>query len=453
MKTCMKKFFLCYISIIVIMLLCACGSSDNTGNTLTICVDGNGMNEMFLGPILAEYERQNPDVELVVEYLPPANSSDSAMAEERTSALTRARTELMSGKGADIYLFYNMVSSGDYETYMLFPNLERQIEGNVFHDLDFLFEHPDFDENDYVPVLKQAGVYEGKSYVLPISYTTTAFLGLSEPLLDSGFDEEYASASTKAYMEEMLALSDAQRPYLAMASRYYLLKAGSLSPVSVENAEIQLNQPQWQELLELNRYITQTCGFSEEDAIKSLEEYQVHIENGAAVLPGLSSQPGYFLRVLEDSGHEARLLPIPNENGGITMMPYITAAVSTGCKNTDAAASFLLFLLGETVQGSGELEQIGSNASLFITGNSWPVRKGCGVKMLEHIVLYPVEYGNVSEVLKADVEKMENCIDTCRLASGYDGELLGLIESYLDGEQTWEECYANIEKEWSYLDE
>lgn len=73
--------------------------------------------------------------------------------------------------------------------------------------------------------------------------------------------------------------------------------------------------------------------------------------------------------------------------------------------------------------------------------------------MLEHIEVYPVEYGTVSDVLKADVEKMENRIDTCRLASGYDGELPGLIAPYLDGEQTWEECYANIEKEWSYLDE
>uniref|UniRef100_UPI0040568129 ABC transporter substrate-binding protein n=1 Tax=Agathobacter sp. TaxID=2021311 RepID=UPI0040568129 len=449
----MKRKWLCCICVAVILLLCACGSSDSTGGTLTICADGNGMNEMFLGPILAEFERQNPDVELVVEYLPPANSADSVMAEERTSALTRARTELMSGEGADIYLFYNMASPVDYETYMLFPNLERQIQGNVFHDLDFLFEHPDFDENDYVPALKQAGAYEGKSYVLPISYTATAFVGLTEQLLSSGFDEENAAVSTTAYMEEMLAMSDAQRPYLAMASRYYLLKAGSLSPVSVENAEIQLNMPQWQELLELNRYITENCGFSEEDSRKSLEEYQIHIENGAAVLPGLSSQAGYFLRVLEDSGHETRLLPIPNENGGITMMPHITVAVSAGCENTDAAASLLLFLLGETVQGSEKLEQSGGNASLFITGNSWPVRKGCGVKMLEHIEVYPVEYGTVSDVLKADVEKMENRIDTCRLASGYDGELPELIVPYLDGEQTWEECYANIEKEWSYLDE
>ncbi len=449
----MKKKFLSYLCILSVAFLCACGGSDSAGRTLTICVDGGGMNESRLGPILAEFERQNPDVELVVEYLPPNDFYDSEMVEERSSALTRTRTELMSGEGADIYLFRHMSSPIDYETYVLFPNLERQIQGNVFHDLDFLFEHPDFDENDYVPALKQAGIYEGKSYVLPISYTTQTFIALSEPLSNSGFDEENAAVSTKAYMEEMLALSNTQRPYLGVASIYSLLDVCIFPPVSVENAEIQLNMPQWQELLELDRYIIETCGYSKEDARKAFEEYEQHIEEGAAVLPGLYMQAGYYLRMLEDSGHTARLLPIPNEDGGITMMPYITAAVSAGCENTDAAASLLLFLLGETVQGSGELEQSGGNASLFSLGFSWPVRKGCGVKMLEHIKVQPVDYGMVSDVLKADVEEMENRIDTCRLDSGYDGELPELVTPYLKGEQTWEECYANIEKEWSYLDE
>lgn len=257
----MKKnvFILCLLSG---LLLCGCSDSSKEGGTLTICADGNGLNEMYLGPILAEFESRHPEIEFEVEYLPPVNSSDSAMAEERTSALTRTRTELMSGEGADIYLFFNSPSPDDYETYMLFPNLERQIQGNVFHDLDFLFEHPDFDENDYISVLKQAGEYEGKSYILPISYTVPALIALAEPLQNSGFDESITATSTKAYMEQMLALSDNQRPYLSTASRALLLKTPSLSPVSVEKATIQLETPVWQEALELNRHIIETCGYS-----------------------------------------------------------------------------------------------------------------------------------------------------------------------------------------------
>lgn len=454
----MKKgiIYLCIVSLL--LSLCACGDSAKGGGTLTICADGNGLNEMFLGPILAEFESQNPQIELDVQYLPPTNSKDSTMAEERTSALTRTRTELMSGKGADVYLFFNYVSSDDYETYMLFPNLEQQIRGNVFHDLDFLFEHPDFDETAYISAVTQAGVYEGKSYVLPISYTVPSLIALAEPLENSSFDENTASTGTKAYMEQLLALSEKQRPYLSIASRQLLLHTPSLSPVSVEEAKIRLDTAVWQEALKLNRHIVETCGYSpdSQDDFFTALEYEQSIQDGAVFLPVPSvanRTPGYYLRMLEDEGHTTRLLPIPNENGGLTMMPIITAVVSAGCKNTDAAANLLLFLLSDTVQGSKMLEQSGSNAALFSTGTSWPVRKGCALKMVENIQLYPVKPGIVSEVLKTDLEKMENRIDSCRLAGKYDAQLYGFVEAYLYGTQTWEECYSNIEKEWSYLDE
>ncbi len=48
---------------------------------------------------------------------------------------------------------------------------------------------------------------------------------------------------------------------------------------------------------------------------------------------------------------------------------------------------------------------------------------------------------------------MEERADVCRLAGRYDGRLYLLAKPYLDGEMSWEECYAGIEKEWSYLDE
>lgn len=134
-------------------------------------------------------------------------------------------------------------------------------------------------------------------------------------------------------------------------------------------------------------------------------------------------------------------------------MPCITAAVSSGCDNTDAAAQLLLFLLGDTVQGSGALESSGDVAKLIAGGTSWPVRRGCAAKMLEQLTIQPVQPGEISGTLKADLGHMEERADTCRLAGRYDGELYLLAKPYLTGEMSWEECYAGIEKEWSYLDE
>lgn len=451
----MKKRILFYILLFTMLLMCACGSSDTASGTLKICIDGNGMNEMHLEPIIAEFESKNPGLELIVEYLPLVGL-DSAAQEERQAALTRTRTELMSGDAADIYLFLNKANPGDEGLYSLFPNLEQQIRANVLHDLDFLFTHPDFHAEEYVAPLQQMGVYEGKSYVLPLSYTSVSYIALDEPLKNSGFDEEAASKNTKTFMDEILKLSKEQIPSFAYPTRLLSLRTLTVSPVDAEKAEIQLNIPEWRELIELNRYIMDTVGYSkdpQEDFMNGLD-YEARIAEGAVFLPVFSAtQPPYYLRLLEDEGYTARLIPLPNEKGGVTMMTDMTAVVSAGCENTDAAAQFLLFMLSEQVQGCGELEQSGGTARMFASGLSWPVRKGCAENMLETMDLTLVEPGEISDTLKADLADIENRIDFGRLGTSYDSEIGNLILPYLTGEQTWEECYANIEKEWSYLDE
>lgn len=450
----MRKEFLCLGLTAIALCLSSCDSTSKETGSLEICIDGNGLSEYSLEPILSEFQSQYPGIELEVKYLPVSNHQDTSMMEEREAALTRTRTELMSGEGADMYLFFNAPAATNYENYMLFPDLERQIRGGVFHDLDFLFEHEKFKEEEYVGALTNTGVYEEKSYILPLSYTVSGLTGVEETLAESGFNEDAAAVDMSSYMEEVLALDDTQRPYLSSVSHFLLLHAPSVPPVSVDESKIQLELPVWQEVLEINRQIVARYGYSEEDFMQG-QEFAQSVENGAVLLPAMSdsrSQP-YNLRLIEEQGYVARLLPIPNEEGGLTMMPDITAAVSAGCEDTDAAASLLLFLLGEQVQGSEQLEESGTNAGLFAMGMGWPVRKGCGVKMMEQIAIMPVEPGTVSDTLKADVEAMENRIDTCRLAGTYDAQLHNLIIPYIEGTQSWEECYANIEKEWSYLDE
>lgn len=450
----MKKLG-CTTGIIAAVLLAAvaaaCAGPKETGGKLTVCADGNGLNEMYLGPILAEFQKGHPDIELEVVYLPPVNTQDSAMTEERAAALARTRTELMGGEGADVYLFFNRASE-NYDSYMLFPNLERQMMGGVFHDLDFLYEDAEFDKAAYIPSLQEAGVYEGKSYILPLSYTCPAMIATAEGLAGSGFDEDAAAAGTAAYVEQMLALPKEMRPYLDVALPSLLMNAPAESPVSVQEAKIRLDLPAWQETLRDAKRVAEEYDGSEDDFFAAMD-MDTCMQGGAVVLAGAAVDPGYSLRVLEDGGHTARLLPIPNENGSLTVMPCITAAVSSGCDNTDAAADLLLFLLDDTVQGSGTLESSGDAARLIGGGTSWPVRRGCAAKMLENLALQPVQPGEISGTLKADLEDMEERADTCRLAGRYDGELYSLAEPYINGEISWEECYAGIEKEWSYLDE
>lgn len=445
-----QRYLLFTAVLLTVASATACGPAKH--QTLTICADGNGLGEANLGPILAEFKAQHPDIQVEVTYLPPVNTQNNEVMEERTAALTRARTELMGGEGADLYLFFNRAVSENSEPFLLFPNLERQVAGGVFHDLDFLFGDPDFHEEEYIPALTRAGVYEEKSYVLPLSYDCPAMIALADPLAESGFDESAASSGTTMYVDELLDLPEEQRPYLTATLPDLLYHTPSVPPVLANAAEIQLNTPVWQDVLQKNRQLSEAYP-DDAEAFFYAMDFDTCMAEGAVILAGASVDPGYSLRVIEDGGSHARLLPIPNENGSLTVMPHLTAVVSSGCENTDAAADLLLFLLSDTVQGSGTLESSGGTARLNSSDNSWPVRRGCAVRMVEQITRQPVVPGEISDALKADLAGMEDRADVCRLAGRYDAGLPSLTAPYINGTTDWEDCYAAIEKEWSYLDE
>lgn len=436
-------------AVLLALLLWGCGGKEKPA--LTVCVDGNGLNQQFAGPIFTEFQIRHPDITLEIQCLPPYKSDDTGMIEERTAALTRQRTQLMSGNGADVYLFFSNPGSGrDTDGYMLFPDLERHIMAGVIHDLDFLFQDPRFQAADYLPALTQAGRYGGKSYILPLSYTVTALVGVEENL--GALTQTLQTRDRGALVQALLAMEAEKRPYLAEGASVLLIPSMDMPPVSVQEGVIQLEAPAWQQTFAWLREILARC--PETADIFEVIDYETAAKNGAGVLIGASiTQPPYALRVLGDQGFTPRLIPVPNEAGGVTARPYVTALVSGGSRNLTGAAELLLFLLSEEVQGCQPLSESGTNANLCFNGMSWPVRRGCGEKMLENLTVQPVKPGPIGQTLQADVAELEARIDSFRLPGSYDAEIYGLVDGYLKGEETWEACRRKIAEAWNYLDE
>ena len=61
-----QKYLLLAGMMLTAAAACACGSPAAKEKTLTICADGNGLGESYLGPILAEFQSQNPEKTLLV---------------------------------------------------------------------------------------------------------------------------------------------------------------------------------------------------------------------------------------------------------------------------------------------------------------------------------------------------------------------------------------------------
>ena len=92
---------------------------------------------------------------------------------ERKTALTRIRTEIMSGEGPDVFLCSTVDTSayGSSET-VLFPFPERAMADGLFLPLDYYLEKAEYMEpNKMLPAAMEAGKTENGQMILPISFT------------------------------------------------------------------------------------------------------------------------------------------------------------------------------------------------------------------------------------------------------------------------------------------
>ncbi|MCH5352998.1 MAG: hypothetical protein J1E06_06000 [Acutalibacter sp.] len=101
------------------------------------------------------------------------------------SRLTRLRTEIMSGRGPDIFFLSSADSAPYYRQERVFPNTKKAMEDGFFLPLDNYMETVQFMEfSDMNPVIMDAGCTRDGRFVLPVRYTFNTIKVL-EPVTDT----------------------------------------------------------------------------------------------------------------------------------------------------------------------------------------------------------------------------------------------------------------------------
>ena len=170
-----KKISIISIAIFILSILVGCGSA--TSESLRICIDikdlmvvsdkaaagvqadmESNAAEMLLSSIK---DRGGPE-NIEFEFIP-------ADGEARNSALSRIRTEIISGKGPDVFIV-NCVNNGDEDA--LFKSPGAAMELNLFLPLDAYISKAKYMDWDKLnPVVMSAGKNEEGQQLLPLSYT------------------------------------------------------------------------------------------------------------------------------------------------------------------------------------------------------------------------------------------------------------------------------------------
>lgn len=185
-----------------------------TGDTkeipwLTMVVDSPVIPSLFVSQFLASVPGYGTEFQVEYELINPLNMTveddDGKPAEDPEVRLRRMRTEMMAGKGPDIFLC-DCVSAAVWETEdgqpfcePTFNYPEQAMRNNLFLPLDGYIagaEHMEWDKMN--PAVMAAGSYGGKQLILPIKYqfNVTCF----DPETVSGeLAQEYSALPTMEY--------------------------------------------------------------------------------------------------------------------------------------------------------------------------------------------------------------------------------------------------------------
>lgn len=165
------------------LALCGCGGSTKevrqTNKSLTLCVD-EFINETYQDGF-KEYKEAYPDVELNVEVFT-----------DLMAGMARVNTQLMAGEGSDLIISKNYGTADVY----------KMMKAQVFAPLDeFMEQGSGWDAGNYAKAVLDAGAYEGKQMVMPLSYRVRVGITSEENLEAAGISLDGCNDMT-AFLQE-----------------------------------------------------------------------------------------------------------------------------------------------------------------------------------------------------------------------------------------------------------
>lgn len=307
----------------------------------------------------------------------------SRAGSERDIDLTRIRTEIMAGKGPDLFLCsQGMVSlSATPEDKALFNFPVQAMSNHIFLPLDDYIEKAEYIEWDKLqPVVMEAGKNEEGQQIMPLSYAFTVTL----------FDHDSYTPKEELPMtwEEMTESSD---PAIRVSSN------GFLPDIIGELADYSKDVP----------------AFSEDElrtwAARTFDTWQTVPEDmrNSVTVP-LNQETLTRCDIHLDGEQEYTMVPVYNLSGGVTANITTFAAINRNARHPDEAFRIIDYLLSPKVQQSSPLFQKHMEGLPVYTGTGDDMPQDSYWKMNE------VNYHAVNTAQEQiNIAKFPGPLDTC----------------------------------------
>ena len=318
--------------IIVLIILCSTGAckSNNKTKTETISICTEERMKLIVEDVMKYFNdtRETP-VDFQVTYIPENEN-------ERAGVCKRLRTELMTGKGADIYILAEYQRNGGLfsvdEDTLLLPDANKTLNSGVFKDISEYTTDDESFQKCFAPVM-EAGAVDGRQYIVPFSFDTRLLKSIKELNAGSITLEDCRKPLTQLLKEEKLQ----------EMNPYDFLDVGTWigNSFDYQKGEIYFSE---EDVIHVLEYATADGGYYDPDFIpeywaapgqyESLHSFDSYLEELQ------ETEYGYLPMVTLDGRPAARILSY--------------GAVGRTCKNPELAYDFLrIFWQDEFVSRDG----------------------------------------------------------------------------------------------------
>ncbi len=399
---------------------------------LTVYVDS--MNGLTINPAVEIFRELYPDVEVeVISY-----GDDEYMEILKTELAAGGGPDLVYAMTSDLQDFYKTMSSG------IFLNLDQLISRDE-----------DFNLDDYVSGVIDAGMLNGRRYFFPVSYSAHPMLTTEENLTSEGLTKDDISTFDGFYSaimayQEKYAADDAKTTisYEGVVPNRMLLHSflrnSGIPIIDYENNTVGIvTDPEAKAAFRTVMDCMKAMYDPEGDINKGYIDMAdvKELENGGCFLfdstyydtvDGIGFSKDW-IDLLND-GCNPVIVNIPDMNDGVSARISNLAAIPKGSKNQINAYRLLKIILSEEIQFSG------SAIDYILVGT--PVLKSAVEKKVER------DYKKFGELDEKQLQLLTEYAQNADAGYFIPQIVLDYVREemtpYINGTKTYEECYDRL---------
>lgn len=362
--------------------------------------------------------------------------------EDWEAGTKKLNAEIAAGQCPDIIIAEDASTINNYMKKGLFEDLTKYIE-----------QDPDIDIDDIFPNLVEATSYKDKIYEIIPSFYVMTVAGKKSKVGDrtSWTFEEFMDVN-KNLPEGTAMFNDMFRDTFL----YYLLSINSEEYIDFANAKCYFNSPEFISALEYMKTLPESSeNYYGEDY--DWEAAQTAIRDDRALLDVEYLAGAEDIAYLKQGtfGEDISLIGLPCKEGTGAVLSFNSAfAISSKCKNPDAAWEFVRIYLTKDYQSSitygipalmSAYDKLGETA---MEGRFWIDENGEKNYFYDSFYLGG-EYIDIMPPTKEEVEELKEYTKTVNKVSGNYDEITKMIEEetepFFAGQKTAEEVVAIIQ--------